>query len=151
MRRNCALVAILRDDRNPFSGVFLDVKRTLLIAWPQARRGGKNPNLQEVHRLGLRCVVFAVADSCSRAHPLHITNANDGARARAVFVRQLAEQPNTACQRKPTAPLALSSTERLHKKPFACLPTPLRPSRPAQKWVFHQAQTEIDNSPNPAI
>ena len=30
-------------------------------------------------------------------------------------------------------------------------PTPLRPSRPAQKWVFHQAQTEIDNSPNPAI
>jgi hypothetical protein len=31
------------------------------------------------------------------------------------------------------------------------LPTALRPSRPAQKWVSHQPQTGIDIPPDPAI
>src|SRR5262245_65734039 len=53
------------------------------------------------------------------------------------------EEPKVACQRKPTTPLALSSTERLHKKPFACLPTALRPSGPVQQWIFHQAEKEL--------
>ena len=55
--------------------------------------------------------------------------------------------PKAACQRKPTAPLALSSTERLHKKPFACLPTALRPSGPVQQWIFHQAEKEFTTLP----
>jgi hypothetical protein len=46
-----------------------------------------------------------------------------------------------------TAPLALSSTERLHKKPFACLPTALRPSGPVQQWIFHQAEQELTTLP----
>ena len=48
-------------------------------------------------------------------------------RVESIYSKQ-SEEPKAACQRKPTGPLALSSTERLHKKPFACLPTALRPS-----------------------
>jgi hypothetical protein len=55
--------------------------------------------------------------------------------------------PKAACQRKPTAPLALSSSERLHKKPFACLPTALRPSGPVQQWIFHQAEQKLTTLP----
>ena len=49
------------------------------------------------------------------------------------------------------APLALSSSERRHKAPLAHLPTALRPSRPAQQWVFHQAEKGIDISAGRAI
>src|SRR5262244_2234804 len=62
------------------------------------------------------------------------------------------EEPNTACQRKPTAPLALSSSERLHNEPVrAHFDLSLRPHRPEQQWVFHQAEKGIDNSAGPAI
>src|SRR5262249_62330482 len=44
-------------------------------------------------------------------------------------------------------PLALTSTDRLHKKPFACLPTALRPSGPVQQWIFHQAEKELTTLP----
>jgi hypothetical protein len=71
-------------------------------------------------------------------------------RVESIYSRR-SEEPKAACQRKPTAPLALSSSERRHKAPLANLPTAFRPSRPAQQWVFHQAQTEIDNSLGPAI
>src|SRR5262245_22809434 len=43
-----------------------------------------------MHGLGLRRVVFAVADPSSGAHALHITDANYRARARAVLVCQCA-------------------------------------------------------------
>ena len=42
------------------------------------------------------------------------------------------DESKTACQRKPTAPLALSASEAREKGPFARLPTAPRPSRPAQ-------------------
>src|SRR5262245_21250015 len=61
------------------------------------------------------------------------------------------EQSKTACQRKPTARLALSSSERRPKAPLAHLPTALRPSRPAQPWLFHQAEKGIDVSASRAI
>jgi len=61
------------------------------------------------------------------------------------------EEPKPACQRKPTAPLALSSSERRHIEPFGCLPTALRPSRPVQPWVFHQAEKELTASPGSTI
>ena len=61
------------------------------------------------------------------------------------------EQSKTACPRKPTARIALTSTERRDKEPFTPFSTAFRPLRPLQPWLFHQAQTEIDNSPNPAI
>jgi Patatin-like phospholipase len=57
------------------------------------------------------------------------------------------EEPKAACQRKPTAPLALSSSERRHKEPLAHLPTALRPSRPGQQWIFHQAEEELTSLP----
>src|SRR5215475_3163508 len=67
-------------------------------------------------------------------------------RVESIYSRR-SEEPKAACQRKPTAPLALSSTERLHKKPFACLPTALRPSGPVQQWIFHQAEKELTTLP----
>jgi hypothetical protein len=57
------------------------------------------------------------------------------------------EQPKPAYQRKPTAPLALNSSERRHKAPLARLPTALRPDRPAQQWVFHQAEKQLTPLP----
>jgi hypothetical protein len=50
--------------------------------------------------------------------------------------------------RKPLAnasrrrPLALSSSKRCDLEHFAPLPAALRPSRPVQQWVFHQAEKE---------
>ena len=67
-------------------------------------------------------------------------------RVESIYSRR-AEEPKVACQRKPTASLAPSSTERLHKKPFACLPTALRPSGPVQQWIFHQAEQELTTLP----
>jgi hypothetical protein len=53
------------------------------------------------------------------------------------------EEPKTACQRKPTVLLALSSSEQLDKGGFARLPTALGPSRPVQHRVFHQAEKQL--------
>src|SRR5262245_22795499 len=44
-----------------------------------------------------------------------------------------------------------TSTERRDKESFTPFSTAFRPLRPLQPWLFHQAQTEIDNPPNPAI
>src|SRR5499433_37769 len=67
-------------------------------------------------------------------------------RVESIYSRR-SEEPKTVCQRKPTAPLALSSTERLHKKPFACLPIALWPSGPVQQRIFHQAEQELTALP----
>src|SRR5215831_20004606 len=61
--------------------------------------------------------------------------------ARRVELFQTSEEPKAACQRRRRR--ALRSTERLHKKPFACLPTALRPSGPVQQRIFHQAEKEL--------
>src|SRR5262249_16670363 len=80
------------------------------------------------------------------------------------FFRSSSSQQNSDCQLQllPTTvrlalavhseggtrgPVGLSSTERLHKKPFACLPTALRPSGPVQQWIFHQAEQELTTLP----
>ena len=44
-------------------------------------------------------------------------------------------------------PLALSSTERRDKGPLARVPTALRPSRPVQHRVFHQAEKQLTPLP----
>ena len=36
---------------------------------------GLDPDLQEVRRIGFRCVVFAVLDAVARAHPLQFPRA----------------------------------------------------------------------------
>jgi hypothetical protein len=87
MHRNRAVAAMRRDDVNPLPTVFFEIKRTLLVAELQAVRVGKNPNLEEVHRIGLRCVVLAMADAGARAHALHVADSDNGARTGAVFVR----------------------------------------------------------------
>ena len=75
------------------------------------------------------------------------TRAPPRAPARESIYSRQSEEPKTACQRKPTAPLALSSSERRHKGPFAHLPTALRPSRLVQQWVFYQAEKELTSLP----
>src|SRR5262245_48861022 len=93
--------------------------------------------------------------TCSRARPAASSPSPAAMRwkppwqpmAQALRVIRSAEEQKAACQLKPTAPLALSSTERLHKKPFACLPTALRPSGPVQQWIFHQAEQELTTLP----
>jgi hypothetical protein len=72
---------------------------------------------------------------------------NDRARAQCSQYPGSARQPNTACQCQPMAPLALSSTERRPKEPFARLPIALRPSRPVKHWVFHQPEKELTPLP----
>ena len=75
------------------------------------------------------------------------TRAPPRAPARESIYSKRSEEQKTTCQRKPTAPLALSSSERLHKEPFAHLPTALRPSRLVQQWVFYQAEKELTSLP----
>jgi hypothetical protein len=48
-------------------------------------------------------------------------------RVESIYSRR-SEEPKAACQRKPTVPLALSSTERLHKKTFR-LPSDCSPAK----------------------
>jgi hypothetical protein len=67
------------------------------------------------------------------------------------LTRSTQGQDSINCLRKPTARLALTSTERRDKEPFMPFSTAFRPLRPLEPWLFHQAQTEIDTSPNPAI
>jgi hypothetical protein len=63
-------------------------------------------------------------------------------RSDSIYSRQ-SEEPKTGCQREPTAPLALSSSERRHKAPLAHLPPALRPSRPKQHRDFHQTERRL--------
>ena len=53
------------------------------------------------------------------------------------------EQPKTACQRKPTAPLALSSSVRRDLEHFARHRPLRRPSQPKQHWDFHQPERQL--------
>src|ERR671910_512331 len=80
MHRNRAVPAMRRDDGNPLSTVFIKLKRTLLVTGLQAILVGKNPDLQEVHEFGLRCIVLAMADSRTRAHALHVAESDNRAR-----------------------------------------------------------------------
>jgi hypothetical protein len=67
-------------------------------------------------------------------------------RVESIYSRR-SEEPKAACQRKPTAPLVLSSSEQLDKGSFTRLPTALRPSRPVQHRVFHQAEKQLTTLP----
>ena len=53
------------------------------------------------------------------------------------------EEPKTGCQREPTAPLALSSSERRDPAHFARLRPLRRPSRPKQHRDFHQTERRL--------
>ena len=59
-----------------------------------------------------------------------------------VYSRQ-SEEPKTGCQREPTAPLALSSSERRDPAHFARLRPLRRPSRPKQHRDFHQTERRL--------
>jgi hypothetical protein len=52
-------------------------------------------------------------------------------------------RPKTGCQREPTTPLALSSSERRDPAHFARLRPLRRPSRPNQHRDFHQAERRL--------
>ena len=119
-RRNCP-------HQSPFSkvdrGVFL---KSYLRAKPD-HRGRKNE----------RRSCFALAPSLDRP-------------PRRVDLFQRSEEPKTACQRKPTARLALSSTERRDLQPRAHLRSPRRPRpchpRPQQGRNSYSTQLRLTGS-----
>src|SRR5215469_13482390 len=88
MNHNSSVMSIPRSNAKPISTASFEIKRPLLISGFQPFLRGDNPNLQEVHRLGLRRVVLAMADSCSGAHTLHFPNFDHRAGPRAVLVRE---------------------------------------------------------------
>jgi hypothetical protein len=49
----------------------------------------------------------------------------------------------TGCQREPTAPLALSASERRDKEQIAPLRAVRRPIQPKQHWDFHQRESRL--------
>jgi hypothetical protein len=61
----------------------------------------------------------------------------------AQLAEHLSLSPKTACQRKPTASLALSSSVRRDLEHFARLRPLHRPSRPKQHWDFHQPERRL--------
>jgi hypothetical protein len=58
----------------------------LLVARRDARLGGLQPDLEEVHRVGRRGVELAVGHAGARAHALHVARADDRAGAHRVAV-----------------------------------------------------------------
>src|SRR5262245_10548823 len=88
-------------------------------------------------------MIFDISQSSGPVDPRPAACASASSRS----IPDVLRSRKAACQRKPTAPLALSSTERLHKKSFACLPTTLRPSGPVRQWIFHQAEKELTTLP----
>jgi hypothetical protein len=55
-----------------------------------AARVRLDPDLQEMHELAIRGVVFAVANAGARAHALHVARPDHGAVAHRILVRQRA-------------------------------------------------------------
>jgi len=74
-----------------------------------------------------------------------------GARTSQALVGGLVQFAQGVSNRTVPSAARMSPSERLPKEPFAHLPTALRPSRPAQKWVSHQPETGIDISAGPAL
>src|SRR5215813_14666429 len=63
-------------------------------------------------------------------------------RSDSIYSRQ-SEEPKIGCQREPTAPLALSSSERRDPAHFARLRPLRRPSRRKQHRDFHQTERRL--------
>ena len=62
----------------------------LLIARRHAIAIGNDPDLQEMHRLRLRVVELAMANTRARTHLLHIARTNHRARTETISMRDLA-------------------------------------------------------------
>ena len=67
-------------------------QRLLLIARRNALAVGQQPDLQQMHRIGLAGIELAVADAGAGAHALGFAGADHGAAADAVLVLQCAIQ-----------------------------------------------------------
>src|SRR5262245_23937833 len=94
----------------------------------------------EHHRRALARDVLE-RDAAAPGPPVHRPSRNRPVRqlVESIYSKR-SEQSKTACQRKPTARLALSSSERRPKAPLAHLPTALRPSRPAPTVAFSSSR-----------
>src|SRR5262245_15614649 len=85
-----ALAAVARGDEAEPAAQLRRLEVRLLVAGCQARALGQDPDLEEVHALGLRGVVLAVLDPRARAHALHVAGADHRAVAEAVAVLERA-------------------------------------------------------------
>src|SRR5262245_8725949 len=87
MHRDGTIASISRSNESPGASMLMERESILFIARHQTHLIWHDPDLQEVHRLGLRRVVLAVADAGPGAHSLHVTRSDHRARSRAVFMR----------------------------------------------------------------
>src|SRR5919108_845011 len=70
--RDRAIATVRRGDETEPAAALGVAERLLLVAGRDAGAGRLDPDLQQMDRLGLRCVVLAVGHAGARAHPLHV-------------------------------------------------------------------------------
>src|SRR4029434_4513258 len=92
MHRDGTIASILRSNESPCALTLMERDSLLFITRHQTHLVLDDPNLQEMYGLVLRGIVFTVADSRSRAHPLHVARSDHRARSCAVFMRHGALQ-----------------------------------------------------------
>src|SRR5262245_34133448 len=92
MHRDGTIAPIFRRDESPCALMLMERESLLFITRHQTHLVRDDPNLQEMYGLVLRGIVFAVADSRSGAHPLHVARSDHRARSCAVFMRHGALQ-----------------------------------------------------------
>src|SRR5205814_9103753 len=80
------LTGIPRRNEQPGAAHLIAIEFLLLITRRDAVDLGQYPYLEQMHRLGLRSIAFAVCDSSACAHPLGFAGADDGLGAHAIFV-----------------------------------------------------------------
>src|SRR5439155_7972487 len=94
----------------------------------------------------------AAKKKSSAAHHLGLpTRAPPRAPAQRFDLLQTTSGTKTGCQREPTDPLALSSSERCDLEHFAPLRPLRRPSRPKQNRDFHQTEKKLTTRRSGAI
>src|SRR5690348_798539 len=89
---DAAVAAVLRRNLAPPSAPVGSRKCTLLIAGREALTPWQDPNLQEMHRLGFRGVVFAMAHAGAGGHALHLAGSDHRAGAGRILVFERAVQ-----------------------------------------------------------
>src|SRR5260370_36200865 len=86
MNDDAAVGAVARGDEPQPSAPLVERKSALLIARFEAGRVRYDPDLQKMHRLGLRVIIFAVQDPGAGAHPLDLARSDHRAGAETVLM-----------------------------------------------------------------
>src|ERR1051325_3282593 len=86
MHRHGSVATILSRNQAQLPTSVILGKRLLLVTRLKVDRVRQDPDLQQVHALGIRRILLAVSHTSARTHPLHVAGTNDRTIAHAVFV-----------------------------------------------------------------